>query len=512
MTTSTPSIIQPSGSGPKNKSSKKEPLGAYSTPSEYLYYHSDHQPCDVCNCHLPRGPQIASHLACHVGSDNVFYCSDCQLGFISPYRLAQYHRSRPTRCRLDNSIHTSPLFTCDLCEFSSSKSISFRKHLESHESNSSQEGPNSRKFQCPLCPLRFPTQTWLSFHLSDKHIFTKPSGRQKCDICSSFFDLGEIESHLWSHGYSDLLRCKLCMCIFTSLETLIAHQTTVKRRQIHDISCHVCASRFIKVRDLRVHYFEDHNLGTKWSCEKCKEEFYSEKSYQSHQRKCEDEPSSQVVPSSSTTNTKRPLYPSLMKKQCADCGKSWSSGDGLLKHRIREHGYPPLKCSSNLADCKMTFVTERALRAHVAKDHKGYTVITKPWNCDKCGESFERKDKLKKHRFVKHCEDKPWSCELCGLTYRNRRTLRDHVNFKHWGKERKKDKECDICGRKFYDGQVLKNHKLIHGEERPWECDKCGQRFRQRGALRTHKKQHDRLGEGFKPKGEMGRSGGSGTK
>ena len=60
---------------------------------------------------------------------------------------------------------------------------------------------------------------------------------------------------------------------------------------------------------------------------------------------------------------------------------------------------------------------------------------------------------------------------------------------------KKSRNECGTCGKVFTRPDNLKQHQLIHRNEKQHECAKCGKGFRRKTHLKRHDKQlHERRG------------------
>lgn len=57
--------------------------------------------------------------------------------------------------------------------------------------------------------------------------------------------------------------------------------------------------------------------------------------------------------------------------------------------------------------------------------------------------------------------------------------------------ETQNEYQCDVCSRVLKSARSLQNHKLIHGNVKPFECSDCGEKFRWRQCLMRHSMKTD---------------------
>ena len=136
----------------------------------------------------------------------------------------------------------------------------------------------------------------------------------------------------------------------------------------------------------------------------------------------------------------------------------------------------PFTCDA----CGKSFDRRKNLRMH-EKIHSG----AKPFSCDKCGKSFTRSSHLREHE-RRHSGVKPFTCDKCGKSFAESSTLRVHDRI-HSGV---KPFTCDKCGKSFTWSSTLKQHELIHTGVKPFMCDACGKSFTRSSLFELHKKMH----------------------
>ena len=94
----------------------------------------------------------------------------------------------------------------------------------------------------------------------------------------------------------------------------------------------------------------------------------------------------------------------------------------------------------------------------------------KPFRCDICGKSFQRKAHVTTHRRI-HTGEKPFACDICNKTLSDGSCFARHKII-HTG-VREKPYECDICEKNFTQGSNLVQHKMtihrmIHTGKKPF--------------------------------------------
>lgn len=80
-----------------------------------------------------------------------------------------------------------------------------------------------------------------------------------------------------------------------------------------------------------------------------------------------------------------------------------------------------------------------------------------------------------------HGPDK-FVCTICGQQLNSRATLRNHL-LVHSDEKRHK---CDYCGSTFKQSKSLKSHLLLHTELKPYSCNFCDLTLRNLAHCRAH--------------------------
>ena len=227
---------------------------------------------------------------------------------------------------------------------------------------------------------------------------------------------------------------------------------------------------------------------------------------------------------------------------CTICNKKFYSG--YLKTHMKAKHEKIRRWTCEFEGCSKDFAYLEGYKSHVRNIHENAKRL-----CDICGESFDQRVTLKKHKVRIH-EDEinekqkgdgtPFPCNICEKMLFTSELLKDHLQFIH---NLKKDEieggnaetKCEFCGESFiqklqlqrhttsihedecneqhrsegspfpcnichkvlFSSELLEHHlQFIHDQpSKPIKCELCGQAFTQRSTLSNHKKAiHDGIG------------------
>ena len=106
--------------------------------------------------------------------------------------------------------------------------------------------------------------------------------------------------------------------------------------------------------------------------------------------------------------------------------------------------------------------------------------------CDRCDLTFDSHTKMKKHKVLAHGSifkiPTKYTCDICGRTYKNGTLLRTHILTHN-----DKDIICDFCGMGFNSVKRLNDHSIVH-MPKTIKCtfDNCDCMFATEKKLKVH--------------------------
>lgn len=111
--------------------------------------------------------------------------------------------------------------------------------------------------------------------------------------------------------------------------------------------------------------------------------------------------------------------------------------------------------------CFKSFSYEKGLARHMRSLHG----IIPSFECDTCGQEFERRDLLRRHK-VQHNEGQPIKCSICNKEFSRKEHLTRHFRLH----TRESPYECEHCHKTFIRSDYLKKH-VIRAHSSPFISD-----------------------------------------
>ncbi|KFU91745.1 PR domain zinc finger protein 15, partial [Chaetura pelagica] len=182
--------------------------------------------------------------------------------------------------------------------------------------------------------------------------------------------------------------------------------------------------------------------------------------------------------------------------KCEECSKLFSRKESLKQHVSYKH-------SRNEVDSEYRYkctTCEKAFRIESALEFHNCRTDDKTFQCEMCFRFFSTNSNLSKHK-KKH-GDKKFSCEICNKMFYRKDVMLDHQrrhlegvrrvkreDFEHSTENmvryKKEPSGCPVCGKVFSCRSNMNKHLLTHGDKK-YTCEICGRKFFRVDVLRDH--------------------------
>ena len=294
------------------------------------------------------------------------------------------------------------LFTCSLCEFTSTKSEYFEHRRKVH-------GFGKKHFPC-----------------------------DKCDYVSNA--LSGLKVHVKAIHEGIKFLCDECEKVFSNDAGLRKH-----KRAVHSnipYLCQQCDFRCFRSEILKDHLDSVHK-GIRYYCDQCPFAAKTKGNLNVHIG---------IKHSKLDSNNESAFIGKKINKvQCHLC--TYMAPKYLLKDHITSK-HEGLKYSCD--QCNRKFGLKYNLNNHMKTHDPEFQ--NKPkivFQCDQCDIVFDRRDNLLRHHKRRKGSTEIFVCQLCSEKFCLEWKLRRHTNLKH----AKQEEKCDQCEKAFYSKQSLNRHK-----------------------------------------------------
>ncbi|XP_060006941.1 PR domain zinc finger protein 15 isoform X2 [Lagenorhynchus albirostris] len=190
--------------------------------------------------------------------------------------------------------------------------------------------------------------------------------------------------------------------------------------------------------------------------------------------------------------------------KCEECTKLFSRKESLKQHVSYKHSRNEVDSEYRYrcGTCEKTFRIQSALEFHNCRTDD------KTFQCEMCFRFFSTNSNLSKHK-KKH-GDKKFACEVCNKMFYRKDVMLDHQRRHLEGvrrvkredaeaggaenlvRYRKEPSGCPVCGKVFSCRSNMNKHLLTHGDKK-YTCEICGRRFFRVDVLRDHIHVHFKL-------------------
>ncbi|XP_056415696.1 PR domain zinc finger protein 15 isoform X3 [Hyla sarda] len=183
--------------------------------------------------------------------------------------------------------------------------------------------------------------------------------------------------------------------------------------------------------------------------------------------------------------------------KCEECAKLFSRKESLKQHVSYKHSRNEVDADYRYrcATCEKAFRVEAFLEFHNCRTDD------KSFQCEMCYRFFSTNSNLSKHK-KKHGEKK-FACEICNKLFYRRDVMLEHHRrhlegvrrvkressipqpTDHTIKYKKEPSACPVCGKMFSCRSNMNKHLLTHGDKK-YTCEICGRKFFRVDVLRDH--------------------------
>ena len=326
-------------------------------------------------------------------------------------------------------------------------------------------------------------------------LFGKIYEEQICIICTEF-KMTEFQSMLdfildGKIDYCEKDRMKLAEIARIVLPDLKmfeegksgANMTNPKSEQIRDLhlTCKTCFKYFASKTECENHTERMHtNKDVYVECSICQGKFKTQTALESHIKN---------------------IHTEHMKDEnvCPTCGSKYGYERDLRRHCMSKgHDFPKAKLNikGDKESCTACGKFVVNMKYHMKTRHKDNNKL---FPCEKCSDTFDRKDNLRRHESLVHkmsdtnfaaaakllkIDTNKWQCKQCKKTFDDVRKLEDHLILKNCT-----ENICGYCQNTFKEKHNLTKHiKNVHLKKELYKCDKCQKEYALKKSFNRHAK------------------------
>ncbi len=278
-----------------------------------------------------------------------------------------------------------------------------------------------QEHRCKVCGVIFPSKDTFRLHISSEHA---------CQYCRDIIKYDSFEHHMdLKHRFSDsqCFECPLCKTFSGNKDQVFAH---VNLKHV-----------YIGLKPIS--YFDIEKMASAFrtqvlQCDQCFQLFNTKCEWNFHCKilSCNDQKAEKV--------------------KCVNCeidfdpGTNGNSRNATIQN-IRTHEVERGHCAFDVS-CTELFVNpakhvERREQANESTCIKLHRVLTQPYTCQYCKESFDELKKLIHHKDAKHT----WPCQHCPMNFSFVHKINQHINSIHM---------CMKCGAEVVKKDYHKCDKL----------------------------------------------------
>lgn len=166
--------------------------------------------------------------------------------------------------------------------------------------------------------------------------------------------------------------------------------------------------------------------------------------------------------------------PDVLPFACVQCPKFFASEKKMLQHASSHRPVEQKKIHS-CPECDRTFSRAENVQLHIRSVHRG----VRSFVCEECGKTWATKQQLQKHQLM-HIEARPFQCSDCSKCFKDSTSLKKHLEI-----HSNISFECLLCGQRSSTRYTLREHMLVHSDEKRYKCQYCGNTFKRYKTLKV---------------------------
>lgn len=214
----------------------------------------------------------------------------------------------------------------------------------------------------------------------------------------------------------------------------------------------------------------DDDFDEKILCKLCKKTFPNQVSFRRHQN-----------------------YHKSEKTKCPLCPKEFSHKSNLKRHLMIHKDKKPFDCDK----CDQSYDTAALLyehiKFHVSESPEKEKEFSYVMECEICNQKSSSYAVFANHMKTDHNIDKvkAFKCRVCDMSFASKQGMFRHIDNIHENNRRNlrnRDKNflCNTCGKSFYTNFHLEVHIRSHTGLKPFKCPHCDKSFSQKSGLSMH--------------------------
>lgn len=214
----------------------------------------------------------------------------------------------------------------------------------------------------------------------------------------------------------------------------------------------------------------DDEFDEKILCKLCKKTFPNQVSFRRHQN-----------------------YHKSEKTKCPLCPKEFSHKSNLKRHLMIHKDKKPFDCDK----CDQSYETAALLyehiKFHVSESPEKEKEFSYVMECEICNQKSSSYAVFANHMKTDHNIDKvkAFKCRVCDMSFASKQGMFRHIDNIHENNRRNlrnRDKNflCNTCGKSFYTNFHLEVHIRSHTGIKPFKCPHCDKSFSQKSGLSMH--------------------------